>query len=211
MTAPRPSPQLIEAGSLPDYPIDASVKLTSHYFTMFWHDRWLASELHLTGSLEVQACALNLIFLSQKQSPIGTLPDSDDIMSRMLRLDLVLWRDLRRRTPGPMHNWLPCQCGAAVRWMHPVVLEVLQEAIGKRDERQLSNEEKAQYTRLKRIREALTDLGCVEAVTDDGVLIDRIDAWLTANCQGQRRRPVYARAMAHALAASWFAQPLKHR
>ena len=94
--------------------------------------------------------------------------------------------------------------------MHPVVLEVLQEAIGKRDERMLSNEEKALYARLKRIREALVDFGCDAAVTDDGVLIDRMDEWLTANCQGQRRRPVYARALAHAVAAGWMPRPTKH-
>jgi hypothetical protein len=207
----RPDLRLTDTDDLPDYPLDASVKLTSHYFTMFWHDRWLASELHLTGSLEVQACALNLIFLAQKQSPLGTLPDNDEILSRMLRLDLLLWRDLRKRNPGPLHNWSLCRCGREVRLMHPVVLEVLQEAIGKRDERMLSNEEKAQYTRLKRIREALADLGCTEAVTDDGVLIDRLDQWLTANCQGQRRRPVYARALQHAVAAGWLAQPGKYR
>ena len=50
---------------LPDYPAElVDARMTSDYFTVFWHDRWLNSELHLTSSLDVQGAALNLFFKS---------------------------------------------------------------------------------------------------------------------------------------------------
>ena len=89
--------QPVDTGDLPEYP-DAlcDPQLTSDYFTMFWHDRWLASTMHLTAPLEVQGAALNLFFLARKQVPVGSLPVEDRVLARLLRIDLDAWQRLCR-------------------------------------------------------------------------------------------------------------------
>jgi len=131
--SPPSAPRLIETDELPVYPVDRDERLEGHYFIKFWHDRWLNSHLHLTATLEVQACALNLFFLSQKQTPVGTLPDDDAILAKLLRIDLALWRDLRTRRINPLHGWSPCRCGEEIRLSHPVVTEVVLDAMAKRN------------------------------------------------------------------------------
>ena len=202
-TAPS-APRLIEADELPVYPVDREERLEGHYFTKFWHDRWLNSQLHLTATLEVQACALNLFFLSQKQTPVGTLPDDDAILAKLLRIDLALWRDLRTRRITPLHGWHPCRCGDEIRLNHPVVTEVVLDAIARREARETSNSQKAVYQRLRRLREALGGLGCGKEVLANDLLIERLDEWLLHHCHGRRTHSAYARALQHAAADGWF-------
>ncbi|MGO4854905.1 hypothetical protein [Phaeovulum sp. W22_SRMD_FR3] len=205
MIPARAGPQLIDTGDLPLYPIDASARLTAHYFTMWRHDQFLASDLHLLASYEVQGVARALFDYAQKQTPIGTLPDDDLRLSKLLRIDLASWKDLRARSIGPLHQWQRCRCGDEIRLMHPVVLEVAMAAIEKRDLREASNADKAVYQRQRRLREALTELGCSRDVIADEVLITRMDDWLLETCRSNRRtRAVYERALAHAGAQGWF-------
>ena len=176
---PLPSaPRLIDADELPVYPVDREERLEGHYFTKFWHDRWLNSQLHLTATLEVQACALNLFFLSQKQTPVGTLPDDDSILAKLLRIDLALWRVLRTRRITPLHGWSPCRCGDEIRLNHPVVTEVVLDAIARREARETSNSQKAVYQRLRRLREALGGLGCTKEVRGGRGFSDQCLRWI---------------------------------
>lgn len=195
--------QVIDVADLPEYPVDVEASMAGHFFTTFYHDRWLNSELHLTASLDVQACALNLFFLAQKQTPVGTLPDNDAILARLLRVDLQLWKDLRARTVGPLHKWQRCRCGDEIRLMHPVVTEVVLQALGRREAREASNAEKAVYQRLQRLRSAMHDMGMSRDVIRDDRLIERIDAWMLENVKGQRRRPAYDAAILHASRMKW--------
>lgn len=195
--------RLFDAGNLPDYPVNRDERLEGHYFTKFWHDRWLNSQLHLTATLEVQACALNLFFLAQKQSPVGTLPDNDTILAKLLRIDLALWHDLRTRQITPLHGWSPCRCGDEMRLAHPVVTEVVLDAIARRESREASNSQKAVYQRLRRLREALGNLGCSRDVMADDLLIERLDEWLLQHCPGRRTHSAYGRALQHAAADGW--------
>jgi hypothetical protein len=199
------------SADLPVYPIGRDVRLQSHYFTMIQHHRWLNSEMHLTADMAVQGAALNLFFVAQSQSPLGTLPNDDVVLSRLLRIDLTTWRGLRDRPMGALHRWHPCLCGDEVRLMHPVVLEVLQDAIARRDVREASNEEKAVDARLRRLRAALAELGCSKTVIADEVLIGRLDAWLVENVRGQRRASAYEAALAHAAAMGWLDGGVRHR
>ncbi len=199
-----PALQVVDVADLPDYPIDTDASMAAHYFTTFYHDRWLNSELHLTGSLEVQACALNLFFIAQKQTPVGTLPDNNAILARLLRIDLQLWKDLRARVLSPLHKWRRCRCGDEIRLMHPVVTEVLLQALGRREAREASNAEKAVYQRLQRLRSAMRDMGLSKDVIRDDRLVERIDAWMLENVKGQRRRPAYDAAILHASKMQWF-------
>jgi len=203
---PPSAPWLIEAGKLPDYPVDRDERLEGHYFTQFWHDRWLNSQLHLTATLEVQACALNLFFLSQKQTPVGTLPDDDTILAKLLRIDFVLWRDLRDRQIAPLHGWSPCRCGEELRLAHPVVTEVVLDAIARREAREASNSQKAVYQRLRRVRDALGGSGCSRDVMADDLLIERLDEWLLQHCPGRRTHSAYGRALQHAAADGWLSK-----
>lgn len=203
--------QVIDVADLPEYPVDTDASMAAHYFTTFYHDRWLNSELHLTGSLEVQCCALNLFFIAQKQTPVGTLPDNDAILARLLRIDLQLWKDLRARALSPLHKWRRCRCGDEIRLMHPVVTEVVLQALGRREAREASNAEKAVYQRLQRLRSAMQDMGLSKDVIRDDRLIERIDAWMLENVKGHRRRSAYDAAIMHASQMKWFGGPTAAR
>ena len=201
----RAAPVPFEGGSnFPDYPselIDA--RLTSDYFTKFWHDRWLNSELHLTAPLDVQGAALNLFFISRKQNPVGSLPDDDVMLAKLLRIDLATWTDLRGRKINPLHNWHRMLADGHLVLGHPVVIEVALDAVNRREQREIKNTEKARYQRLQRIREAFAAMGCTDDVTRDDVLIERVDDWLLETHRGQRRMPIYEKALRHAVRERW--------
>jgi len=189
-------PQLIEVGEMEVYPIATDHRLAAHYFTKWWHDRWLNSVLHLTASYEIQGIARTLFDLAQKQSPVGTLPDDDLLLSRLLRLDLAQWRDLRRRDPSPLHNWRPCLSDQGERrLMHPVVTEVALDAINRTEQREAAASEKAVKERKRRLGSALRELGCSADVVADTMLIDAMDGWLLENCRGNRTTRAYQRAL----------------
>lgn len=202
--SPNPLPQLVEVSEMEEYPFEASDRLLAHHFTMFWHDRWLNSEMHLTASLDVQACALNLFFLAQKQSPIGTLPDDDTILAKLLRVDLATWLDLRRREINPLRNWCLCRCGDQVRLMHPVVTDILKDAMNRREAREASTAQRAVNERIRRLREAMSAMGCGKDVLGDDVLVQRIDSWMLDHCRGRRTKTLYDRALRHAMDQKWF-------
>lgn len=195
--------QLVEAGVLTEYPIGRSVRLDGNAYTKWHHHRWLNSSLHILGSYEVQGMARALFDIAQGQSPVGTLPDDNLMIARLLRVDPGVWAEIRARAMNPLHNWRPCLSDGERRLMHPVVLEQVQDAIERREQYSLSKEEKAEYQRLKRLTEALTDLGCSAAVTEDTVLIGQINEWLKANCRGKRSRRTYEQALIFAARAGW--------
>lgn len=198
-------PMLIEASDLEEYPIPSDQRLASHYFTIWWHDRWLNSTLHLTASYEVQGVARTLFDLAQKQSPIGTLPDDDLVLSRMLRLDQATWCEMRQRRPGPLHGWHRCVTDRGeVRLMHPVVTEIALAAIERTEARKLAGSEKAVRERKRRLAAALADMGCDKAVVGDTMLIDALDGWLSENCRGNRTTQAYTRALEWARREGFF-------
>src|SRR5690606_21166460 len=87
----------VDSDALDQYPIAEDEDLKGHRFVMFDHDRWLNSDTFLRMSAECGWFYLNLIFLSQKQRPIGTLPDDDELLASLLRIDLGRWKELRAR------------------------------------------------------------------------------------------------------------------
>lgn len=204
MTAAR-AVQLVDMDDIAEYPADlVDARMTSDYFTVFWHDRWLNSELHLTAPLDVQGAALNLYFIARKQNPVGSLPDNDRMLAKLLHADLAQWQELRARSVSPLHNWMPYRVGNKVVLGHPVVIEVAQDALHRREAREVKNTEKATYQRLQRLRDALHKMRVSKAVIADDVLIERMDAWLLENHTGQRRQPAYDRVMQVAAGERWF-------
>lgn len=204
-------PQLVEISKLEEYPIAKDANMNGHRFVMFNHDRWLNSDTYLKMQPEVGWFFLNLIMLSQKQRPVGTLPDDDELLAKLLHLDLARWKDLKNRAMSPLRGWYPVNCEGERRLAHRVVTEFALEAVDGRIRHQQSNEEKAVYARRKRIREALAEFGCDKSVLADDVLIQRLDEWLTANCVGNRKKRDYERAVMHAAGQQWFDGGLSHR
>lgn len=200
-----PSLRAVNTADLEEYPIGREERLDGHGFVKWFHHRWLHSKTHLKASYEVQGMARALFDLAQMQSPIGTLPDDDEELAMLLRVDLPRWRTLRALEFGPLRNWRRCLAAGEVRLMHPVVLAQVQDALERREAHALSKEEKATYQRLKRLREGLKALGCSEDVLAEEVLIRRMDDWLRATCVGNRKPVHYERALQHAVREKWVA------
>lgn len=205
MTAPaRPSHlQPVAVDELMQYPLPATARLDGQSFVKWNSPRWLQSRMFLEASYEVQGVARALFDLCQSATPVGTLPDSDLQLSRMLHLDLAHWIEMRGRALGPLHNWRPCLCGNELRLMHPVVLEVVQDAISRREQHELSKEERAAAARHERMVIALREQGMAPSETDDFMLMQRISDWISAHCKGRRTQSVYRAAMAHAVKSGW--------
>lgn len=187
----------VESGpdGLTEYPLPRDLRLPTHFFIPWHFNRWLNSRLHLTGSYEVQGVAVALYSLAQLQAPVGTLPVDDAMLARLLRMDLVRWRDLCRADPSPLHGWRPCQSDGERRWYHPVVLEVLEDAVRRREARELSNEARARDKRIERTRAVLKELGCSEPMLADRAAMDEIETYLADTCRGRRTQAVYLRAL----------------
>lgn len=200
--------RLVDMDDIPDYPGDLiDARMTSDYFTVFWHDRWLNSELHLTSPLDVQGAAMNLFFIARKQNPIGSLPDNDKMLAKLLHIDLDQWQELRARPVNPLHNWRPYRVGDKIVLGHPVVIEVALDALHRREAREVKNTEKATYQRLQRLRDALQRMGVHKSAIGDDTLVERMDQWLLENHTGQRRQPAYDRVIKVAAREGWFRNP----
>lgn len=203
-------PMLVDTSALPLYPISTSERLDSHFFIQWNLKRWRGSDFRRLADPEVGWAGFQLICAAQDETPIGTLPTNEVLLAECARVSLDKWRQLCERTIHPLHKWHKVLCdNGEIRWAHHVVILVAQEAIDGRDRRAASNEEKAVYARLKRIKDALEEFGCDKSVAGDDVLVKRLDDWLTENCPGQRRKPAYERALMHAAREKWFEVGLK--
>ena len=188
--------QLVDAeAGLPDYPWPREFRLPTHYFFPWHHARWLNSRMHLVGSYEAQGVALALYCLAQMQAPIGTLPDDDELLARMLRLDLARWRELRRSDQGPLAGWFRVNCEGEVRLAHPVLIEVLQDVTNRRERREQSKDARARDRRIDRMKAALASMGVSDGVLADRAVVEELEGYLSAVHQGNRTAAVYTRAL----------------
>lgn len=208
MTA-APRPQLVAAADLPEYPISRDERLPELAFVKWIPSRWLNSSGHLKCTYEVQGMARALFDIATAQSPIGTLPDDDEELAKLLRVDLGHWRALRALGErGPLRNWGPCMCpgkgNGEVRLYHRVVTEQLLDVLNRREARELSKESQAEVKRFQRMVDGLRKAGLSDEVCADGILMTKIDRWLKENCTGNRTGLVYLRAIEHAHREGWF-------
>jgi len=178
--------QVVEGDELPEYPLPRDFRMPTHYFMAWWHNRWLNSVLHLTGTYEVQGVAVALYSIAQNQAPIGTLPVNDALIARLLRMDVERWRDMCRMAVPPLHGWYRASCEGEVRWAHPVVLELLLDARDRRERRDMSTEERAEAKRLQRLQKRLVELGLATGAAEDRLILEELDQWLQAHCTGNR-------------------------
>lgn len=182
------------------YPLGRDFRMPTHYFIAWWHNRWLNSDLHLVGSYEVQGVALALFCIAQNQSPMGTLPRDDELLAKLLRIDLARWRDLCRAAIAPLHGWYLADCDGENRWAHKVVLEVLLDARDRAETRRMSNDERAVQKRIERLRKALAEIGVDKALLADRLVLEAMDEWLEVHWKKRRNALAYSRLM------TWAAQ-----
>lgn len=188
-----------------EYPIPSDTRLNNWFFR--WEARrWLNSEMYLTAAPEVGYAYLNLIFIAQDQTPIGTLPVDRRLIARLLRMSTDAFDDLCRRDPSPLAHWVPCVTDRGERrLMHHFVVQTLSEQIADRERRDAANSADAERKRLARLRQAMQLAGFDKAVIADDMLVQRLDQWLTENVKGNRNAEAYDRAFLHGARQKWFA------
>lgn len=189
---------------LPEYPISREERLDGNSFVKWHTGRWLSSKTFKLMPWDMQGMARALFDLCQTESPVGSLPDDNEELAFMLRVDVRSVREFRGLEFGPLRNWVCCVSDGEVRLMHPVVVDVIRDALDRRALSVLSSEQKAVAVRLDRLRKALVAEGLTADVTEDPVLIDRMDDWLRANHKGNRGRSAYRSVILHASRQRWF-------
>ena len=185
-TVTRTAMQIHDTSDLPEYPIAPDERLETHYFVTFWFNRWLNSDFRLRASAEVRGYGLDLFFIAQNQSPVGTLPTDDTVLAKLLMIDLATWKDLCSREIGPLYNWRPCRCGDAVRLMHPVVTEQALGALKRRRDQTVARERERERKRLIALKRQIVEAGGHRGLAGSPDYLDRLDAWLLENCPGNR-------------------------
>lgn len=201
---PRPFLTPVPAADLPEYPIRSDVRLNNWFFR--WEPRrWLGSEMFLTADPEVGYAYLNLIFIAQDQSPIGTLPTDRKLLARLLRMTTEAFEALCMRRPSPLAHWSECVTDRGeIRLQHDFVRETLLEQLAERERREAATSADAERKRLDRLRQAMAKAAFDKAVLADEVLLKRLDEWLNDNVKGNRTQEAYDRAFLHGARQKWF-------
>ncbi|NVK57311.1 MAG: hypothetical protein HWE26_17040 [Alteromonadaceae bacterium] len=208
MSFATPRLQVFDAADLPEYPISADSRLDSHYFMPFNHDRFDRSKFRQKSyrDPEVGYFGMELFFKSHGETPLGTLPTDDDSLAFLLNLSLDRWLSLKERAFNPLYNWSPVRCdNGDIRLAHPVITEVMVLALKSHQEHKASNEDKAVYTRRKRLVEVLAKCGCSDKLCADEFAVAWLDEWLLEHHPGQRRMPQIKLSIERALKAGYAA------
>ncbi len=187
--------QLIEANELPDYPIPTGERLDSHFFIPWHHRRWLHSEFRLLADLDVRAVGFDLFCVAQEENPVGTLPTDERLLAKLVGLPLDVWQTLCERSMGPLHGWQPCLTDKGVRRLfHPVVLQVAEDALGRRADQLDKREGERERKRMEKLPDQMVRAGARPAMTQDPELLAQFDQFLLENYGGKQRRPNVVRA-----------------
>lgn len=202
----RPAPDLQSVCDLPEYPLGRDARLPGNWFMKWDTARWLNSAMFLSCDRDVGFVFLNLIFVAQHQTPIGTLPVAPSLLAALARCSVQEWERFMRRDPTPLHGWSRCRCdGGEVRLWHPVVLQGIEDQLARREARDLERAAGAVSKRLARLRERMGAAGMPPRAIRDDVLVERMDAWLVEHHRGRRHQDAYDRVFAVAAREGWFA------
>ena len=179
-----------DAADLFVYPIPATERLESHSFVAFKFRRWRRSEFRGLADLEVKCIGLELFFAAQDESPVGTLPVSPRLLARAVGVSAEVWEDLCNRPVSPLYHWDQCVCdNGEVRLYHPVVLEVAQEALGRRADHLEKRETDKERHRLKNLPAQIIRAGGTKHMADDEAYVIRLDQFLLEHYGTKQRRP----------------------
>ena len=174
----------VETDDLEEYPLSGQERLDSHYFIAWHHRRWLNSEMRLKATEECRALYFDLICIAQEQNPIGTLPADTEQLAKLLGVDQGRLQQLCEGSFGPLHKWRPCLCEGVVRLYHPMVLEVVTDAIARKHDNRARNEAGNAMKRRQRLRSAIAGYHVDLAANDAAILW--MDEWLMEQGCGYR-------------------------
>jgi hypothetical protein len=184
-----------DGGGIPPYPFACDLRLPTHHFFTFEHRRWLNSRLRLMGEPEVRAFAIDLYSICQDQTPVGTLPKDRREIARLLHLSTERFDTLCRHEIGPLYGWFVCDCEGVHRFAHPVVLEMIGEAL----ERQKSARDRSaagnRRKRLSRLAGQMQKMGAPSGMYSNPAIIEWVDEWLEERCDGNRTATWLEKAM----------------
>lgn len=174
--------QAVPPEGIEEYPLSVEDRLDSHYFMAWERRRWLNSDMRLRGTAECRALFFDLINISYDQAPVGTLPDDQQLLAKLLHVDLSHFQQLCRLEYGPLHKWYRVGCDGEVRLAHPMVLKTLREAVARREDNRAKNEAANTAKRLQRLR--ITIAGYHKDMAANDAAVRWIDEWLqTQGCE----------------------------
>lgn len=174
----------VDSGGIPSYPIAAGERLESHFFVEFHYHRWMTSDTRLLADLEVRSVYLDLVFVSQDQSPVGTLPSNPRLLSKLVGVSQEVFDALCKREISPLHNWTACMCDGVQRLMHPVVTEIALKAVGSKQRNAAANANERQRKRFHSIRKSLKEIPGGGRFAEQQSWLEQISAWIEGEYPG---------------------------
>ena len=182
------------------YPISSRDRLDSHFFLQWNLKRWRGSDFRKKAykDPEVGFYGFELFCLSQDETPVGTLPSDDEGLAFLLHLSLEKWKSLRERKITPLHGWRLVRCdNGEIRYAHPVVTEVAQEALGGRSDLMAKREADRERKRLEALPGKMLRAGAPKGMAEDEGFVLQFDQFLIENfdAAGQRRPAMIRQAL----------------
>lgn len=178
MTRAQPI-SLMGGGEIAEYPIPRGERLESHYFVEFHYNRWMTSDTRLLADLDVRSVYLDLIFVSQSQDPVGTLPCDHRLLAKLAGVPREVFEGLCGREIGPLHKWEQVRCGEEIRLGHPVVTEIALKAVMSRKRNAAKNAEDRMRKRLATIRENLNKaIKGGQRIAQSDEMVNQISDWI---------------------------------
>ncbi|MBE3637479.1 hypothetical protein [Mangrovicoccus algicola] len=174
--------------ALPRYEISHRERLDSHFFVMWNLKRWRGSRFrkHAYKDPEVGFYGRELFDICQDETPVGTLPCEDAEIAFLLRISVPKWRELDGREVSPIYNWHKVMCdNGEIRRAHPVITELLLEALDSKRRNAAKNADERMRKRLGTIAAHLSQKvpgGARIAASDER--LNEISDWIDAAYPG---------------------------
>ena len=186
--------EVVEVSTMPEYEFSADDRLDSHYFILWNTKRWRKSNFNMKADPEVGWFGLKLFFEAQDETPVGTLPDDEELLAKTLGISVEHWRKLMGREVTPLYNWHRVRCdNGEIRLAHEVVTEVTREAFKSRRLNQAKADTRALNKRLKDLRDMIENRIGAKHVLRNPVYVDRFNEWLEEKYEGVQRREGFIR------------------
>lgn len=185
----------VEVEELPIYPISAETRLNSHWFIAFNHGEYQGSEFRNLATADVRGVALDLLCAAQDQTPIGTLPVNEQILAKLVKESLDVWRELAAKPVSPLYEWRRCRCDTGeIRLYNPRLLKVTLEAVSGRSKHLEGLEADRERKRLGDLPGKILRAGGSERMAQDTAYVMQLDQFLLDNFAGRSRTAKVMRA-----------------
>ncbi|WP_372993865.1 hypothetical protein [Sulfitobacter sp.] len=184
---------LVDTSEIEEYPLTRDDRLNSHFFMVWERRRWLNSDMRLKGRAECRALYFDLINIACDQSPVGTIPNDMEVLAKLLMISESELKTLCQLEYGPLHKWRPCRCGDEVRLMHPVVLDMLIEAVSRKEDNRAKMEAANTVKRVQRLRSTVA--GLQTEMSKNDAAVKWMDEWLVKQGVGYRNTSWVEQAM----------------